>query len=126
MARTIVIEVSDADWKALHWKYVNPSEWLNAFVDDRIEGTVRDKAEEEIRRRLADPNWTAPIPADHMDVILELELPSVKEMMEINSEKMKQLVEDPDNPPEFGPIGVPLTPEDVVRKDGIIPSGPKP
>lgn len=114
MARTITINVSEADWKALSWKHVDPAQYLNDFIDERIITAINDIANEEIKRRLNDPNWNAPVPADKIQIISELELPRARDVNEEVAQKMRQMVEDPNNAPDFSPAGRPKTPEDVV------------
>lgn len=97
MAKTIVVEVSDLDLRVLQWKHVNPHQHIDDMVTNRINIAIKEKAEEQIRNWLADPEFKDPIPADHRTIVEGMELKSAKQIMEEETERVKALVANPDS-----------------------------
>jgi hypothetical protein len=98
MAKRFTVEVTDLEWKALAWKYVNPHQHIDDFVTNRIKESMDEIAALEIKRRLADPNWTEPIPADKTAIFDSLILKSALQLQKEDTERMLKFVADPDDP----------------------------
>ena len=96
MSRTFRVEVTDAQYKALAWKYANPHESIDAFITARIQEAMTEIANIEIKRRLDDPNWTDPIPADKLKVFDTLILKSCLQLQQEATVRMVAMVEDAD------------------------------
>lgn len=97
MAKTIVVNVSDLDLSILSWKYVNPHQHIDDMVTNRINIAIKEKAEEQIRAWLADPNFKDPIPADHRTIVEALNLKTAKQLMEEETVKVLAMVANPDS-----------------------------
>ena len=96
MSKTFRVDVTDAQYKALAWKFANPHQHIDDFITNRIQEAMMEIATNEIKRRLADPNWTDPIPADKMKVFDTLILKSALQLLKESTARMKILVEDAD------------------------------
>lgn len=96
MPRTFRVDVTDAQYKALAWKYANPHQSIDDFITNRIQEAMVDIATREIKRRLEDPNWTEPIPADKMRVFDTLILKSALQLTKESTVRMVAMVQDAD------------------------------
>ena len=96
MSRTFKVDVTDAQYKALAWKYANPHQSIDDFITNRIQEAMEDIATKEIKRRLEDPNWTDPIPADKMRIFDTLILKSCLQLQKEDTIRMVAMVQDPD------------------------------
>jgi hypothetical protein len=96
MSKTFRVDVTDAQYKALAWRYVNPHQSIDDFITNRIQEAMMEIATREITRRLADPNWTDPIPADKMRVFDTLILKSALQLQQESTARMKIMVQDAD------------------------------
>ena len=96
MAKTFRVDVTDAQYKALAWKYANPHQSIDDFITNRIQESMTEIATKEIKRRLEDPNWTDPIPADKMRVFDTLILKSALQLQKESTARMVAMVQDAD------------------------------
>lgn len=96
MAKRFTVDVTDLEWKALSWKHVDPHQFIDDFVTNRINIAMDEIATQEIKRRLADPNWTEPIPADKKEIFDTLILKSALQLQKEATERMVAMVADPD------------------------------
>jgi hypothetical protein len=96
MAKTFSVEVTEAEYKALAWKYVDPNQHIDDFLTERIHISMDDIATQEIKRRLADPNWTDPIPANKLAVFDTLILKPALQLQQEDTVRILAMVEDPD------------------------------
>ncbi len=96
MAKRFTVEVTEAEYKALEWKYIDPHQHIDDFVTNRITEAMTEIANAEIKRRLDDPLWTEPIPADKMAVFDTLILKSALQHQKEDTERILALVADPD------------------------------
>lgn len=98
MAKRFTVEVTDNEWKALAWKYVDPHQHIDDFVTNRIKVAMDEIATLEIKRRLSDPTWTEPIPADKNSIFDSLILKSALQVQIEDTARMKIFVANPDDP----------------------------
>ncbi len=96
MTKRFTVEVTDLEWKALTWKYVDPHQHIDDWVTERVRTAMDEIATREIKRRLADPTWTEPIPADKMAVFDNLILKSAMQLQIEDTARIVALVADPD------------------------------
>ena len=96
MSRTFKVDITDAQYKALAWKYANPHQSIDDFITNRIQEAMVDIATTEIKRRLDDPNWTDPIPADKMRIFDTLILKSALQLTKESTARMVAMVQDAD------------------------------
>jgi hypothetical protein len=96
MSRTFRVDVTDAQYKALAWKYANPHQSMDDFITARIQEAMTEIATLEIKRRLNDPNWTDPIPADKMKIFDTLVLKSSLQLQKESTARMIAMVADAD------------------------------
>jgi hypothetical protein len=96
MAKRYRIDITDLQWKALAWKHVDPHQFIDDFVTARITTAMDEIATQEIKRRLADPTWTEPIPADKIRVFDTLVLKSALQQQQEDTVRMLAMMEDPD------------------------------
>ena len=96
MPRIFRVDVTDAQYKALSWKYVNPHQFIDDFITARLQESMIDIATKEIKRRLDDPNWTDPIPADKLRVFDTLILKSALQHQKEDTIRLVAMVADPD------------------------------
>lgn len=96
MAKRYFVEVTDMEWKALSWKYVDPHQHIDDLVTERIKSAMKEIADNEIKRRLSDPNWTEPIPADRTMIFNSLILKSAKQLRDEDTARMIIMVQNPD------------------------------
>jgi len=96
MAKRFTIDITDTQWKALAWKHVDPHQFIDDFVTSRITVAMDEIANNEIKRRLADPNWTEPIPADKTQIFDTLILKSALQMQQETTARMLAMVADAD------------------------------
>ena len=96
MSRTFRVDVTDAQYKALAWKYANPHQSIDDFITTRIQEAMTEIATREIKRRLDDPNWTEQIPADKMRIFDTLILKSCLQLQKEDTARMLAMVADPD------------------------------
>jgi len=96
MSRTFRVDVTDAQYKALAWKYANPHQSIDDFITARIQEAMTEIATREIKRRLDDPNWTEPIPADKMRIFDTLILKSCLQLQKEDTARMLAMVAVPD------------------------------
>lgn len=96
MSRTFRVDVTDAQYKALAWRYANPHQSIDDFITNRIQESMIEIATREIKRRLDDPTWTEPIPADKMKIFDTLILKSALQLQKESTERMKAMVVDAD------------------------------
>lgn len=96
MAKRFTIDVTDMEWKALTWKHVDPHQFIDDFVTNRINIAMDEIATQEIKRRLADPAWTDPIPANKLEVFDTLELKSAIQLQQEDTVRMLAMMQDPD------------------------------
>jgi hypothetical protein len=96
MAKRYIIDITDVQWKALAWKHVDPHQFIDDFVTNRITTAMDEIAKEEIKRRLADPTWTEPIPADKTKIFDTLILKSALQLQQESTVKMLAMMEDAD------------------------------
>jgi hypothetical protein len=96
MAKRYTIDITDTQWKALAWKFVDPHQFIDDFVTDRITSAMNEIADREIKRRLADPAWTQPIPADKTQIFDTLILKSALEHQKEDTIRMLAMVADAD------------------------------
>lgn len=97
MAKRFTVEVTDLEWKALAWKYVNPHQHVDDWVTTRVHSAMDEISTAEIKRRLADPTWTEPIPADKDQIFDSLILKSALQLQKEDTERMLKFVADPDS-----------------------------
>jgi len=98
MAKKYNIDVTDEEFAALSWKFADPHQAIDDFVTASIHESMERIAEEEIRKRLADPNWTSPIPANKMEVFEDLELKSALQLRDEDVARMQKMYDNPDDP----------------------------
>lgn len=98
MVKRYRIDVTEAEFAALNWKFADPHQAIDDFVTARVQTQMDEIATQEIKRRLADPNWTKPIPADKMEVFNDLILKSAKQLREEDTIRMVKMVANPDDP----------------------------
>jgi hypothetical protein len=96
MAKRYTIDITDLQWKALAWKHVDPHQFIDDFVTNRITAAMDEIAKEEIKRRLTDPTWTEPIPADKTQIFDTLVLKSALQQQQDDTVRMLAMIEDPD------------------------------
>ena len=96
MSKTFRVDITDAQYKALAWKYANPHQSIDDFITNRIQESMIEIATIEIKRRLEDPNWTEPIPADKMKVFDTLILKSALQLQKESTARMIAMVADAD------------------------------
>ena len=96
MPKTFRVDVTDAQYKALAWQYANPHQSIDDFITARIQEAMTDIATKEIKRRLDDPNWTEPIPADKLRVFDTLILKSCLQLQKEDTVRIVAMVADPD------------------------------
>lgn len=96
MAKRFTVEVTDLEWKALAWKHVDPHQFIDDFVTNRINIAMDEIATQEIKRRLADPAWTEPIPADKRAIFDTLILKSALQLQQEDTVRILALVENAD------------------------------
>ena len=96
MAKRFMVDITDLQWKALAWKHVNPHQFIDDFVTERINKAMDEIATNEIKRRLADPTWTLPIPADKLQVFDTLILKSALQHQQEDTVRMLAMVADAD------------------------------
>lgn len=96
MAKRFIIDVTDLQWKALSWKHVDPHQFIDDFVTERITKAMDEIATNEIKRRLADPTWTLPIPADKLQVFDTLILKSALQQQQEDTVRMLAMMENAD------------------------------
>ena len=96
MPRTFRVDVTDAQYKALSWKYANPHQSIDDFITVRIQEAMEEIASREIKRRLDDPNWTEPIPADKLRIFDTLILKSCLQLTKEDTVRIVAMVADPD------------------------------
>lgn len=96
MAKRFTVDVTDLEWKVLAWKHVDPHQFIDDFVTNRINIAMDEIATNEIKRRLADPNWTQPIPADKREIFDTLELKSALQLQKEATVRIVAMMEDPD------------------------------
>lgn len=90
------VDISDLDWKVLAWKHVNPHQHIDDLVTNRAKIALEDIAKQEIDRRLNDPNWTSPIPADYEVLLQGVTIKTAKQMHDESDAYMQAMVADPD------------------------------
>lgn len=96
MAKRFTVDVTDLEWKLLAWKHVDPHQFIDDFVTNRIKIAMDEIATNEIKRRLADPTWTEPIPADKNQVFETLEIKSALQLQKEATIRIVAMMEDPD------------------------------
>ena len=96
MSKTFRVDITDAQYKALAWKYANPHQSIDDFITNRIQESMIEIATIEIKRRLEDPNWTDPIPADKMRIFDTLILKSCLQLQKEDTIRLVAMVQDPD------------------------------
>ncbi len=96
MAKRFTIDITDLQWKALAWKHVDPHQFIDDFLTNRIHAAMDEIATQEIKRRLEDPTWTEPIPANKLAVFDTLVLKSALEHQKESTERMLAMMNDPD------------------------------
>jgi hypothetical protein len=96
MAKRFTVDVTDTEWKVLAWKYVDPHQHIDDFVTNRIKIAMDEIATAEIKRRLEDPSWTDPIPADKEKIFDTLILKSAWQHQQEDTVRMLAMVADPD------------------------------
>ena len=96
MAKRFTVDVTELEWKALAWKYVDPHQHIDDFVTNRIKIAMEEIATNEIKRRLADPYWTEPIPADKEKIFDTLILKSAFQHQQEDTVRMLAMVENAD------------------------------
>jgi len=96
MSKTFKVDVTDAQYKALAWKYANPHQSIDDFITNRIQESMIEIATMEIKRRLNDPTWTEPIPADKMKVFDTLILKSCLQLQKESTARMIVMTADAD------------------------------
>lgn len=97
MAKTYRIQVTDGEMKALKWKHVDPHQAIDDLVTARIHEAMEEIANDEIKTRLANPQWNKPIPANKLDVLDDLVLVSARDHMYRDAARMEAFVREPDN-----------------------------
>jgi hypothetical protein len=96
MAKRFTIDITDLQWKALAWKHVDPHQFIDDFLTNRINIAMDEIATQEIKRRLEDPTWTEPIPANKLEIFDTLILKSALEQQRESTVRMLAMIEDPD------------------------------
>lgn len=96
MAKTYRVNISDTDWKILEWKFVDPNKHIDDLVTGRVNVAIKELAEAEIKRRLIDPNWDSPIPADYRQVLEGMVIKSANQMMQETAAYQEELIKNPD------------------------------
>lgn len=94
--KTYTIDVSDLDLQLLSWKYVDPNQHIDDVVTHRVKIAIKELAEIEIQRRLADPNWAEPIPADYEEILAGMIIKSARESQIESAEYSVEMVKNPD------------------------------
>lgn len=96
MTKRFTVDITDLQWKALSWKHVDPHQFIDDFVTNRITTAMDEIATIEIKRRLADPTWTEPIPANKLQVFDTLILKSAFQQQKEDTVRMLAMMDDPD------------------------------
>jgi hypothetical protein len=96
MAKRFTVEVTEMEWKALAWKHVNPHQFIDDFITNRINIAKEEIATNEIKRRLTDPLWTEPIPANKDEIFDTLILKSCLQLQQEDTVRMLAMIADPD------------------------------
>lgn len=73
--KTITIDISDTEYKALAYVAVSPEEWIQNLIKIRIQDAVDEIVNIELQHRFAN---NLPIPSDKMAIVDESVLPSAK------------------------------------------------
>ena len=73
--KTITIEISDTEYKALSYVAVSPEEWIQNLIKTRIQDAVDEIVNIEVQNRFAN---NLPIPSDKLAIVDESVLPSAK------------------------------------------------
>ena len=73
--KTITIEISDTEYKALSYVAVSPEEWIQNLIKTRIQDAVDEIINIEVQHRFAN---NLPIPSDKLAIVDESVLPSAK------------------------------------------------
>lgn len=69
----IVVELTEAEAKALAWAVADPEEWVIYAAKERCRIAMEEIFQAEVRRMLDDPTVTE-IPADREKVVLEADI----------------------------------------------------
>jgi hypothetical protein len=96
MSKTYQVEISASDWTILEWKHVDANQYIRDLVMSRVNVGIKELAEYEIQRRLLDPTWTGPIPADYRELLNGMEIKSARQMMLETAELQKEMMANPD------------------------------
>jgi hypothetical protein len=84
---TYIINLTDAENKALGVVAYDPQEWIENIVKERCRIAMEEIFQSEIGKMLEDPNTTS-IPADREQVVLNAEVKSAKELADSNEYKI--------------------------------------
>lgn len=98
MAKRYRVDVNEAEFAALTWKFLDPHQAIDDFVTARVQQKMDEIAATEIQRRLNDPAWTRPIPADKLEVFNDLILKSARQLRDEDTIRMVKMVANPDDP----------------------------
>lgn len=74
----IVVELSEAEAKALAWAVADPAEWVVYAARERCRVAMEEIFREEVRRMVDDPS-VKEIPADREAVVLAADIKSAAE-----------------------------------------------
>jgi len=92
MARTLSVELTDAEWAALCHIAVDPDDWFQDMVKLRCKNTIHEIANQRIKQMLDDPAVTS-IPADK-EVLFNnlLAAGEIKTAASMNEESVKDMM----------------------------------
>ncbi len=77
----IIVNLTDAQYKALAYVAVDPADWIQNAAEVRATAAMEEIFQDEVKAALADPN-TKSIPADREAVVLASTLLSAAERQE--------------------------------------------
>ncbi len=92
----ITFEMTDTEAMVLAHIALDPLDYIDNLATWRARLAMDEIATREIKRRLADPTWTEPIPADKMAVFDNLILKSAMQLQIEDTARIVALVADPD------------------------------
>jgi hypothetical protein len=91
MARTLSVELTDAEYAALAHIAVDPEDWFQDMVRLRCRNTIAEIADAKIQEMIADPT-VASIPADKTQVFeTELAAGRVKSAAQMDAEEAERM-----------------------------------
>lgn len=93
MARTLSVELTDAEYAALAHIAVDPEDWFQGMVRLRCKNTIAEVANKKIKEMIADPSVSS-IPANKEELFnQELAAGNILSAAEMNERQMAEMLE---------------------------------